>query len=375
MRLGINGWRMAETHTGVGRYLYNIIRCWTPARVADRFQEITLYTHRPLAGMSDALPASIRQRVIGPPWRMLIWENLRLGPAAADEVLYHPSFSIPLIRRGRSVVVIHEVVHEMYPQLFPLSVRLFYRRLYRWSARHATLVISGTEAARQDVARHLALRLEKIRVVPMAPAERFRNPPDADAAAALRARYLDAETPYFLFVGKLSGRRSLPILLAGFAAFKQQSRVAHKLLLVGLNPHQVDVSRQIAEAGLKGEAMYLGYVSDVELNALYHGAIALVSPAVYEPVSLPVMEAQAAGIPVICTDSAGMRETTGGYAVLLPRLGSEELATAMLRLANEPELRRELGALAKANSTRFSWERSAELTLDVLHEAGQARSG
>jgi glycosyltransferase involved in cell wall biosynthesis len=372
MRLGINGWRMAETHTGVGRYLSNIVRCWTPDRVADRFQEINLYTHRPIAGMVESFPASIRQRVLSPPWRMLIWENLRLGPSAADEVLYHPSFSIPLIRRGKSVVVIHEVVHEMYPRLFPFSARLFYRRLYRWSGRHATLVISGTEGARQDVADRLALPLEKIRVVPMAPAEQFRNPPDADMAVAVRAKHLDPETPYFLFVGKLSGRRSLPILLAGFAAFKQQTRMTHKLLLVGLNPHQVDLNRLIAKAGMAGEAIYLGYVSDVELNVLYHGATALVSPAVYEPVSLPVMEAQAAGTPVICTDSTGMRETTGRFALLLPRLDSEELATAMLRLADDPELRRELGELGKAFSARFSWERSAELTLDVLHEAALA---
>lgn len=369
MKLGINGWRMVGTRTGVGRYLFNIVRHWTPDLVGKCFQAIHLYTHRPLDQAQNPLPANIKQRVIGPPWRMLLWENLRLGPTATEDVSYHPSFSIPLIRRGKSVVVTHEVVHEMYPELFPRSVRLFYRHLYRWSARHATLVISGSEASKQDVMRYVGIPAEKIHVVPMAPAEFFRQRPEAAVLDKVQRTYLDPQTPYFLFVGKLSGRRSIPLLLGGFARFKQVTGLPHKLIVVGLNIHNLDVAQMLDELGIRGEVIYPGFVSDEVLNALYHGAQALISPAIYEPVCLPVMEAQATGTPVVCSDSAGMREATGGHAMLLPRPEVAEMAAALAQLARDEALRRDIAARALAHSQHFSWRRTAEMTLDVLAKA------
>lgn len=369
MRLGVNGWRILGHHTGVGRYLYNILRYWTPENVDGRFSELTLYTPLPYPMAEKPLPPEIHNRVLRPAWRMLIWENLRLGPTAGDDLTYHPSFSIPLWRRGRSVVVIHEVIHELYPHLFPASVRLFYKHLYRWSARHATLIISGSEASKQDVARQMKISPDKIRVVPMAAADFFHCQPEAAVLAAVRSKYLDPETPFFLFVGKLSGRRSLPLLLGGFAAFKKQTGLPHKLVVVGLNIHKVNVAQLIEELGISGEVIYPGFISDEDLNALYHLATGLISPALYEPICLPVMEAQAAGAPVICSDSPGMREATGGQAMLLPKPEVEEMAKAITRLAQDEELCRRLSQDGREHARQFSWERSSKETLNVLAEA------
>jgi glycosyltransferase involved in cell wall biosynthesis len=369
MKLGINGWRILGHHTGVGRYLYNILRHWTPENVDGRFSELTLYTHLPYPTAEKPLPPTIHNRVLGPAWRMLIWENLRLGPAAADDLTYHPSFSIPLWRRGQSVVVIHEVIHELYPQLFPASVRLFYKHLYRWSARQSTLVISGSEASKQDIIRQMKLPPDKIRVVPMAAADFFHRPPEQSVLDAVRTKYLDAQTPFFLFVGKLSGRRSLPLLLGGFAEFKKQSRLPHKLVVVGLNIHKVNVAQMIEELGISGEVIYPGFISDDDLNGLYHQATGLISPALYEPICLPVMEAQAAGTPVICSDSPGMREATGGHALLLPKPEVAEMAKALTQLAQDDDLCRRLSQNGRQYAQQFSWERTSKETLNVLAEA------
>src|SRR5690606_25278275 len=103
--------------------------------------------------------------------------------------------------------------------------------------------------------------------------------------------------------------------------------------------------------------------------ALYHGAQALISPAIYEPVCLPVMEAQAAGTPVVCSDSAGMREATGSHALLLPRPEPAEMAAALSQLARDEALRRDIATRALAYSQQFSWQRTAGMTLDVLAKA------
>src|SRR3954452_23475624 len=102
MRLGINGWRLCAPHTGVARYLLNVIRYWTPESTS-RFGEITVYTPRPLDRRLVPLPPNIRERVLAPFWPMLVWENLRLGPARGDDVLFLPPYLPPLGPRGAAV--------------------------------------------------------------------------------------------------------------------------------------------------------------------------------------------------------------------------------------------------------------------------------
>lgn len=367
MRLGINGWRLQGPRTGVRRYLHNVVRYWTPEVIAGRFSGINCYTPVPLDRQDTPLPDNIQERVLLPHCRMLLWENLCFAPAASDDVIFCPSFSRPLLARGKTVVTTHEASSKDHPELFPLSVRLFYNHLYGWSARHATLVIADSEASRQDIARCWRVPLARIRVVYMASDTHFRPLP-ADPRVA-DARHLGASTPFFLFVGKMSGRRNIPLLLESFAHFKRHTSFPHRLVLVGLNIHALDLSSFLERFGLAGDVTHRPYVTDEDLNLLYNAADALISPSSYETVCLPVMEAQATATPVICIDTAGMREITGGAAVLMPTLDVKELVEAMSRIASDVNLRRELGDKGLANARRFSWEQTSRDTLAVLEEA------
>ncbi len=114
---------------------------------------------------------------------------------------------------------------------------------------------------------------------------------------------------------------------------------------------------------------YCEYLSDEKINLLYNAAQALVMPSVYETVSLPVMEAQAVGTPVICIDTGGMREVTGGAALFVKTLEPELLAEAMTAMAGDASLRSRLRDAGLQNAARFSWERCAQETLAVLAEA------
>ena len=127
----------------------------------------------------------------------------------------------------------------------------------------------------------------------------------------------------------------------------------------------------IPELGVVDDVHYLGYITDAELNVLYNETHALISPATYETVSLPVMEAQATGAPVICIDTRGMREVTGGAAVLMPKLGARELREAMTQVAADATLRDQLSQQGLKHSTHFSWKRTAADTMAVLEEAVQ----
>lgn len=370
MRLGINGWRLSGQRTGVGRYLLNVIRHWSP-EVASRFDEITVYTPRPLDPADVPLPPNIRVKVLASNAPMLVWENLRLATTSRDEVLFCPSFSRPLFVRGRPVVATHDLIYHVRPELFPTSVRLFYRRLYDWSDRHAALIITDTEAAKREIVQFCGVPAEKVRVTYLAPAACFK-PIDRADLTTVRVRHLGADRPFFLFVGKMSGRRSLPHLLEAFAEFKRRTAHEHRLLLVGLNPHRLDVQGLTRQLGIEADLTYCGYVEDEELNRLYNAALSFVMPSVYETSSLPVMEAQATGLPVICIENPGMREILGGAALGIPRLEPALLCEAMIRVAEDAPLRAALSAEGLRSAARFSWARCATETLAVLDEAAPA---
>ncbi|MEO5580220.1 MAG: hypothetical protein ABIR58_06135, partial [Gemmatimonadaceae bacterium] len=208
--LGVSGWRLHGQRTGVGRYLLNLVQQWTPALVGDRFGGISVYSPHLLDQTEMPLPSGVTEIVRESRLPMVPWENIRVGPFARESVMLYPSYSRPLVSRGATVVVTHDATMRLHKELYTRRDQRIYDPLYGWSARAATLVITTTYAARDDIARVWNVDPAKIRVTHLAPASCFRPlTPDVDRGS-LRTRLTGTDEPYFLFAGKLSGRRNLP---------------------------------------------------------------------------------------------------------------------------------------------------------------------
>jgi glycosyltransferase involved in cell wall biosynthesis len=369
LTLGIDGWRLHGQLTGVGRYISNVLRHWTKEAVADRFGRVTLYTPAPIDRTVIDLPGAIEESVVGPHWRQLLWQNVRLARAARDDILFCPSYARPVTARGKTVVTTFEATQKLFPELYPRRTRLLNAPLYGWSARRSALVITPSVAAAQDIARAYGVDEQSIRVVPLAPAEIFRPLRNDRRTPEVVRRYLGTPEPYFLYVGKLTARRNLPMLVQAFAEFKRSSPSRHKLLVVGLNTTGVDLGGIARREGIENDFRYVEYVSDEDLSLLYSGAEAFVLPYTYEALSLTALEAQAAGCPVLTVDTPGLREQTGGHALFIPRADTRELVAAMQHLGDDDALRHALVAGGLAHASRFTWERCSHATLDVLAEA------
>lgn len=370
LTLGVSGWRLHGPRTGVARYLLSLLENFTPELIRGRFKGLNLYLPRALEP-GIRLPPSVNERVLASRLPMLMWENSRMAAAARDDVVFYPSFARPLVSRGATVVTTHEAIMKIAPQMFDKRARFVYAPLYGWSARAATLVITTSEAAKRDIVAAWDIDPAKIRVTPLAAARVFEPLPASVDRASMRARIFGDDSPYFLFVGKISGRRNVPDLVRGFLAFKRTTGLPYRLVIAGPD-YAMEATRQIAvELGAATHVVTRSNVPDDELNAIYNCAEAFVMPSVYENGSLPVMEAQAAGTPVISVDTEGTRETTGGAALLLPQIDADGLAEAMQQIAVDPALRRDLSARGLANSRQYSWAQCAEQTLAVCEEAAR----
>lgn len=206
--------------------------------------------------------------------------------------------------------------------------------------------------------------------------DRFRRPPATDPLS-LRARVGAADRFLFLTVGGIEPRKGSMELVEALARLRRTAPPGPILAVVGGHSFQDHAAyrdrvfgrmRQVrVEEGR--DLVVLGTVPDEELDAWYRAADAFVFPSVKEGFGLVVLEAMAAGLPVVATDIPVFREyLTDEDAVLAAPGSSEALAAAMARLVREPELRDRLGRAGPDLAGRFSWERSARHHRSIYEE-------
>jgi glycosyltransferase involved in cell wall biosynthesis len=109
-------------------------------------------------------------------------------------------------------------------------------------------------------------------------------------------------------------------------------------------------------------------VSEEELNSLYHSALALLFPSLYEGFGFPIVEANSAGLPVIAGNNSAQVETAGEAALLVDALNTEEIAKAIIKLYQDPILRQDLREKGLVNCQRFSWRKVAEKSAEYIEE-------
>lgn len=293
---------------------------------------------------------------------------------------YHERF---LSRLG--VDIVHGLGTRTPPlDRIPSTLSLHFSGLYRhesaWddfylnglterSVRQAGLVISISEYCKREAVVAWGVDPAKIVVVPYgSPSAEFR--PETEAEAAARA----GEPPYFLFVGVTGPSKNARLLAAAFCALKaRHPDLPHRLLLAG--PHGPDrpwMEERFAEAGLSGQADFLGPVPTTKIHELYRRAAACILPSPGEGFALPAVEAMASGTPVVAVDAGALPEVIGDAGLLVPS-EPDRMAAAMARLAAEPDLRAELVGRGFVRVKLYSWDKAARDTLAVYDRILEGR--
>jgi glycosyltransferase involved in cell wall biosynthesis len=226
-------------------------------------------------------------------------------------------------------------------------------------------VIAISRHAKEEIVREFGLPDDAVHVTPLGvDRDVYGQGPANDLA--IRAG-LGVSGPYFLSVATDYPHKNLPNLLDAYDLFRRRwtGGIAPALVLIGhKTAHPRGFYRQLAGRGDEG-VIYLGAVKHEELLALYHGATALVYPSVYEGFGLPLLEAMAAGAPVVALPFSSVPEV-GGDSILYPDGSSPKaIARALGRLCGDPELRADLIARGLRRAEQFAWDRTARLTIDV----------
>ncbi len=210
---------------------------------------------------------------------------------------------------------------------------------------------------------------ERIRVVPCAADDRFRQPP-ADPKAAARKYGIDA--PYVLFVGNIEPNKNLACLVEAFFAARMNRHLPHRLVIAGKRRYRaVALDRLIRELDCSEFVTLTGYVDDADLPSLYAGAAAFVYPSQAEGFGIPPLEAMLSGTPTITSEDAAVVEVTGNGALHFAATDRAALREALERVLTEPDFAARLAARGRAIAEQFNWAETGRRTMDVLREAAE----
>lgn len=274
---------------------------------------------------------------------------IRVGAAGESGVFHSSYYRVPDSRTMGMVVTVHDLIHEKIKSGMPNRLMGLVKNR---ALRRADRIICVSENTKKDLLECYGIPDVNIRVIHNGVNPIYRND-------GTWLRQLDRCE--VLFVGARDGYKNFYNAIVAAGAFRDMY-----MRIVGGGDLSLD-EVQLLERELPGRYCFEGQVSDVRLKELYSSVTCLVYPSIYEGFGIPVLEAMAAGCPVIAVNVSSIPEISGGAAALIPD-GSVESIKCGYEMLRDPI---KLGRMSEdgiKNAERFSWEKTFLETLAVYRE-------
>ncbi len=365
MRFAVDAHAIGRHLTGNEVYVRNLLNAFG---AVERECEFVAYVSEDAA--HEWIPPRIQARAIsGNPFVRLGYDLARRVREDRPDLL-HVQYTAPVGCRVPVVVSVHDVSYLEHPEYFPWTRARQLQWTVRRTVRRAAKVLTGTEFSRQSILKVYGdLDEDKVVVVPNAAAPDFRPVSREAATAAVRDRFR-IPAPFVLAVGDLQPRKNHIGLIQAFARLvRAYPQLKHQLVLAGKDTwfggHVRDAAR---ESGIEDRIRFTGFVSDRDLLQLYNASDLFVFPSYYEGFGLPALEAMACGRAVACANTTALPEVVDGAAIVFDPYRVDEIARAIADLLLDGELRARMERLGLQRAAHFSWQKTAEGTLDVFRE-------
>jgi glycosyltransferase involved in cell wall biosynthesis len=309
------------------------------ARAHPQAQFLFCYRpHRFLRAM--ALP--LRNNI----WR---WPLLEGGPRPGQ--LFHGlNQRLPAKRWPLQIATFHDLFVMSHEYSTP-EFRARFTAQARHAAENADRIITVSRFTATEVERLLGVDPARIRVIPH--------------GVRLPEKTNTVRENLVLSVGSIQKRKNSARLVRAFA----QMPAGWRLVLAGGRGYGAEETfREVENSPRRADIEVTAHVSPSHLAALYAKASIFAFPSLDEGFGIPILEAMANGVPVVTSNRSAMPEVCGDAALQVDPEREDELAAALLGLAGDPELRRNLAARGVERAREFSWERAVEATWQVYRE-------
>jgi len=353
--------------TGVGSYILSLAQRLPGLAPDDRFYFFS-------ASMKDRYPARdwprnavlvdrwLPVRALNLAWNRLEWPPLDRLVGARLDLIHSPHPLIVPGRKARRVVTIHDLFFLKHPDMTEAEIRRDYVPLVKDHVRKADGIICVSEFTASEARLLLDVSADKIAVIPNGIDPVYRVTPASEAVDAVLAKYR-LPRGGILYVGSEEKRKNLVNLAMAYMGLSRRRSRLPPLILVGPGSYWAQGGSEVGP-----QILATGYLETSELRALMGACSMLILPSLEEGFGLPVAEAMAAGLPVVCSRGSALEEVAGGAATLIDPLNTKSIADGIERLLDQPQRAEEQRRLGLAQSQRYDWDKAAAATLGFYRQ-------
>ncbi len=375
MRVAIDARKLTVAESGIGNYTVNLVRSFL-----EQATDLELLLVRSNGRRKKLFDSPMVEEVFVP-----FPPETPLTPLALAYFLrrqrfdvFHSPFDVTPRRLKRPLVVtIHDInwiVNPGYNSNHPVirfAGGMFFRSVLTASMDAASRIIAVSNATRNAILEYAPWHEPKLRVIPNGVDARRIFPLSKEAAFRTLANVINGANPFVLTVGQGSPYKNHLNAVRGFLqAFRD--RPEYRMILVR---RASGVDRALEDLLKTPQALEqvipMPYVTSEMLNALYNRARMVLHPSYYEGFGLPLVEAMAAGVPIVTSHLSSMPEVVGPAALLVSPADPGAIARALTELDRDEALRERLVAAGHERIALFSSAESARATLAVYREAAQ----
>lgn len=282
-----------------------------------------------------------------------------------DIVFYRVGINCyPFTGKVKGIAFVHEIISETLKELDNFSLR---KNLIK-SLKKATAIIVSSEYIKNDLI-SLGIKAEKIFVVYIGiDHEHFYHRSDITDDTVV-VKPFAIKRPFLIYPSSVTDEKKNHVkLIKGFSEFKKKTNFPHRLVLAGSEGKGAKLARKAASnSEFMSDIFLTGYFPHQNLSDLLSCSEACIFPSKIEGVGLPVLEAMASGIPVVCANAGALPEITAGNALFFDPDKPEQISSCIERILTDSELKEKLVENGIERAKSFTWEKNIEQMRSVIH--------
>ena len=372
--IGIDYTPAYEQGGGIGRYVRELV---TALSLIDQMTQYSLFVS---GSSASQLPQSLGSNFhwkptrFTPKWLARIWHRARL-PLPVEFFtgslsLFHATDFVlpPTLPAVPTVLTVHDLSFVRVSDSASPALKQYLDVVVPRSVSRATHILADSQATADDLISFYGVSSKKISVLLSGVNSKFSQDISSKVLMTTRKKYILDDFPYIFTVGTVQPRKNYIRLIQSLAQLHSKGIDIHLVIAGGKGWLDNPIYKAIDDNHMRDFVHFIGFADDEDLPALYKNATCLAFPSLYEGFGLPVLEAMAAGIPVLTSNVSSLPEVAGDAAITVDPYDLEAITDGLQRLILDTELRNTLIQKGLARAQQFTWEKSARQLLGIYQD-------
>lgn len=364
----INGLQLKKNSSGIGGLIRELLLPWM--KESKTGSTIVVSKDSPIPSSFEECISVVRTPILyNQGIRRVFFQSFLLGRKyCKNKILLTVDSKIPLILPKSTVIlpIITDLALYRLPETYQNSRLFLWKQQYKLLKKRTEQYIAISKCTKEDMVELLNIPEHQIEVIYCAASPIYQERYDDSYYQSVQAKY-KLPTKYLLFVGNFNPRKNLERMIQAYDRIKEQG-FDYKFVIVGEHGWKFTKDSALSQLKHKEDVIFLGYVPDEDMPAVYKYATLFLFATLYEGFGIPVIEAQQCGTPVVVSSNSAFLEVASSEsAVFVNPLEIDDISNGIMTVLRDEKKMRHLVEAGYINAKRFSWGDSAE-KLEALVE-------